>query len=41
MGLAEKVTAIKQMINLICDVIPTILNIVKEVITTLHEIKTA
>lgn len=40
MSLQEKVTYIKQLINLVCEVIPTIVSLIKEIIVTVQKIST-
>lgn len=40
MSLQEKVINVKAIINLVCEVIPALVSIIKEVIIALKEIKT-
>lgn len=38
MSLQEKVNYIKQLINLICEVVPTIVSLIKEIVVTVQKI---
>lgn len=40
MSLQEKVTYVKQLINLVCEVIPVIVKLIKEIIVTVQKIQT-
>ena len=40
MSISEKVTEIKRIVTLVCDVIPAIVSVVKEVLILLKDIKT-
>lgn len=40
MSLSEKVTSIKQLVNLICEVLPLIVNLIKEIVITVKTVQT-
>lgn len=41
MALTDKIQTIKQLVNLICNVIPGIVDIIKQIIVAINELKTA
>lgn len=40
MSIAEKATEIKRVITMICDILPTVVSVIKEVLLVLKELKT-
>lgn len=40
MSLQDKVTYVKQLINLVCEVIPVIVSLIKEIVVTVQKIQT-
>lgn len=39
MSLQEKIAYIKQLINLVCEVVPQIVLLIKEIVTTVNKIQ--
>lgn len=40
MSLQDKVSYIKQLINLVCEVIPVVVSLIKEIVVTVQKIQT-
>lgn len=40
MSLQEKVSYIKQIINLVCEVVPILVSLIKEIVVTVQKIQT-